>query len=122
MLNRLAVCGDCQTAFYETAESLGFAVSREQPEIEGHECSSLEIAHAILQKTAPARAEELFKELRADVKAYQKQLQSKNVSSMRMRAKDKCDHLGIIVMDFMLQLIEAESYEVVPVVNQVVAR
>lgn len=126
MLNRLAVCGDCDTAFRETALTLGFEVPPQTQNsasgIQRYDCMSLSTAYSIFQKTAPTRADVLFKELRTNVDQYQKQMQGKTFAPMRMRTKDKCDGLGVVVMDYMLQLIEAESCDFVAPVNQAVAR
>jgi len=109
MLNRLAASGDCETAFRETAQALGFDVSQARHRTDGNECASLQTAYAILQKAVPARADALFKELNVEVEQYQKQFRGKSLLPMRMRSKDKCDGMGAIVMDLLLQLIEAES-------------
>jgi hypothetical protein len=113
MLNRLATCGDCETAFRETAQALGFDVSQERRHTDGKECASIQTAYAILQKTAPTRADALFKELSVEIEQYQKQFRGKAQLPMRMRSKDKCEGMGAVVMDFLLQLIEAESCEFV---------
>jgi hypothetical protein len=122
MLNRLAVSGDCETAFRETAQALGFDVSQERHRTEGNECASLQTAYAILQKSVPTRADALFKELSVEVEQYQKQFRGKAQLPMRMRSKDKCDGMGAIVMDLLLQLIEAESCEIAVSVSQSISQ
>ncbi|MDR3614118.1 MAG: hypothetical protein P4L53_11195 [Candidatus Obscuribacterales bacterium] len=122
MLNRLAASGDCETAFRETAQALGFDVSQERHRTAGNECASLQTAYAILQKSTPMRADALFKELSIEVEQYQKQFKGKAQLPMRMRSKDKCDGMGAIVMDFLLQLIEAESCEVAAAVSQSISQ